>query len=248
MSQGKKNPLIEIDQIEEAWDHICPNTLVVLDIDNTLMEPTQQLGSCQWCQYLIEEKMKQGLPFQDALDQMLPIWEKIQYFTQVQPVEENSHKFIRDLSQKNISFVGLTGRDFKIFDCTVEQLKSIDIHFSDSPLWDQDVALKAPNFCAYKDGVIFSGPKNNKGDVLLRFFSHFSYQPERIIFIDDQHHFVANVQGVMEQHSIPFLGMRYAGVDSKVKQFNPDIANLQMKFFNKILSDEAAHHLSKHIH
>src|ERR1700730_17206948 len=40
--------IIETDLFEEVINHLSPNTIVFCDLDNTLIEASQQFGSVQW--------------------------------------------------------------------------------------------------------------------------------------------------------------------------------------------------------
>ena len=70
--------IIESSSIKEASFFLNGSTLLILDIDNTLIHTKQMLGSVQWCSFLIEQFLQQGLSLDAAVDRAIPRWEKIQ--------------------------------------------------------------------------------------------------------------------------------------------------------------------------
>ena len=57
--------------------------------------------------------------------------------------------------------------------------------------------------------------------------------------VDDRKKNLENIKRALG-NSIKFVGLRYNATDAKVHAFNPNIAEVQMRFFKKILTDEAA--------
>ncbi len=66
--------IIETPHFREILDYLKPNTLVVLDIDDTLLIPSQMLGRDVWYVQQLK-KHKQTLSDEDALDRALAEWE-----------------------------------------------------------------------------------------------------------------------------------------------------------------------------
>jgi hypothetical protein len=61
--------IIEINELKQAEKHIDRETLVIFDLDNTLMETSQTLGSNQWFEHRIDYYyVKKGQEHQNALE------------------------------------------------------------------------------------------------------------------------------------------------------------------------------------
>lgn len=55
-----------------------PGTLVVFDIDNTLIEPTVTLGSDQWFYWYVAELEAAGRTARRAVDEANDVWNRVQ--------------------------------------------------------------------------------------------------------------------------------------------------------------------------
>jgi len=53
--------IIESDKLSAVLDYITePETLVIFDLDNTLVRPEKELGSDEWFCHLVNKKMLEG--------------------------------------------------------------------------------------------------------------------------------------------------------------------------------------------
>ena len=60
------------------------------------------------------------------------------------------------------------------------------------------------------------------------------------VFINDKLTHLLPVEETCQERQVPFIGLRYSATDCKVSSFRPEIAQIQLEFYGKILSDEAA--------
>ena len=93
--------IIEVKQMQEMKTHLKPDTLIIFDIDNCLIEPKQLLGSDQWGSYQIEKYQKQGLSKEEACKKVQFEFTSIQNITEVAAVEKTTPAFIQELQKKN---------------------------------------------------------------------------------------------------------------------------------------------------
>src|SRR5262249_21763684 len=140
--------------------------VVVFDIDNTILEPIQTLGSDQWVDHLIERNKEAGLSVEKAVEAALRDWEQVQRVTEVRLVETQTVKLIRKLQFQNVATLALTARPSQLRSVTENQLASLDVRFD-------------------RYGVQFADGKN-KGLVLKDFLAKMGLAPRRLIFIDDK--------------------------------------------------------------
>jgi Protein of unknown function (DUF2608) len=231
-----------------------PDTLVVFDIDNTLIEPRQTLGSDQWLRAEITKQVAAGLQAGDvrsvaeakSQESVLAAWKKIQLVTEVSAVEPGTPSLIDQRQSEGIVMMGLTARPVDLADRTREQLSRVQIFLDHrAPLRD-DVKLKHegdPNLQAlYTRGILFGG-NHSKGDLLVRFLEsgRMTFRPKQILFIDDRAENVADVDHALDRYGkYPHTSYRYGALDAKVKGFDPAVAEVEWNHFQKILSDDEA--------
>ena len=221
----------EIRSMHEIHEEITPQTLVVFDIDNTLMSPTGNLGSDQWFFYLRHLYSLQGLSEKESLDKANLTWNKTQELISVKPVESDTPAWIQSLQKKGIKTMALTARSLDVAETTKKQLKSIHIQFTPTPPYSKALTLEktelhAPDPAMFTDGILLVGERNNKGLVLEAFLKKICYTPEKILFIDDKLKHVENMEKALTSLSIPYFGYRYAALDAHVEAFKAQFAEV----------------------
>ncbi len=234
--------IIEVSHFEEIKEYAQPDTLLILDIDNTLITTAQEVGSDQWFSHRRKWYFEQqGCDQQEALERALAEWEAVQNVTKVKPVEPQIPEIVKQL-QEHFVVMGLTTRGLGLATRTIYQLLDIDIDLSSSAMTAEDIPLLNPRAILFRQGVLFTSG-THKGKALLKLFNQLDFYPKRIVFINDKSNNLREVEVACEERGIPFLGLRYGFLDAKVKAFRADIANMQFNYFKKILSDHEAKQL-----
>lgn len=84
----------EILNINQLKSFIEEDTLILFDIDNTIMEPIQELCTDQW--FCSQRKVyeEQGMILSEALEKALEEWISVLHVTKVRPVENHVSTFI----------------------------------------------------------------------------------------------------------------------------------------------------------
>ncbi|MEI6243070.1 MAG: DUF2608 domain-containing protein, partial [Chlamydiota bacterium] len=143
---------------------------------------------------------------------------------------------VHESQKKGCPLLGLTVRnwDFSLF--TLEQLASVHISFQPT-LANKKMLFS--NDILFRDGILFT-TGFHKGKALLSFLQEISFIPKRIVMIDDSMKHLQNVEEVLQEKHIPFLGLHYRFPEGKVKRFSPAIADMEWKYMRKILSDDQA--------
>jgi hypothetical protein len=225
--------IIESDHLSVILDYISPlNTLVIFDIDNTLVHPTEELSSDEWFYYLVDKKMAEGFDHVTAVHYCLPAAVYAQFNVDVEPTEQGIPELIANLIDNNIAVMALSARSFFVADRTVEQLNNNNITFFIPDVSSADFVIPTTYPCFYKDYILFSGT-NDKGEILHYFFDIMDYHPETVIFIDDKMKNIVSVEKALEAHCIPFIGIRYSGCDDRVKNFDPAKSDAQWQELKK---------------
>src|SRR6187200_2380590 len=89
--------IIETAHFSDIVPYANSKTLILLDIDDTLLLPTQTLGTDIWFQYRFKQNLSKGLSDSLALEKAISDWEAIRMLTDVKVVEEGTASIIEDL-------------------------------------------------------------------------------------------------------------------------------------------------------
>lgn len=239
--------IIETPRFQEIISHVTPKTLVVLDIDDTLLIPNQTLGSDVWFLHRIKQHEQKGMPRSEAFSKALAEWESIRHLTQVKLVEEGTDKIIANLQAKGVACMGLTTQGLALATRTVEQLKSLNIDLSKSCPSKEDCYFINEHGVLFRHGILFTSG-TPKGQALLTLLEKVGYTPEHILFINDKATHLKDVEQAVEAAKLTFTGLRYSYSDKRVSEFRPEIAEVQWKHssFDRLLSDKEAEALLAH--
>lgn len=227
--------IIESDTVLEINNYLygdLKHTLVIFDIDNTLAAPKLEIGSDQWVDYLVHEKMKQGLDLQQAFNAVLPTYFHVQFKIAMHPVEDITPTFIKDLQTQGISVIAITARSIYVASRTLDQLDDMRVELGIQG-HTNELHLNMPIPCIYMDGVIFSG-NNDKGLVLIELLNTIDFKPSKIIFIDDKLKNITAVEYAAQKCGIEFVGIRYSRCDARVANFNAVKAQAELEILQQI--------------
>lgn len=236
--------IIEAPNFKDLNNYVTPNTLVILDIDDTLLIPTQSLGTDVWFRHRWNQYKVAGESASDALEKALAEWEGIRQLTQVKIVEEGTAAIIKNLQDKQITVMGLTTQGLALATCTIHNLASLDIILAKTAPSKDDYYFMNGEGVLYRQGILFTSG-TVKGVALVNYLDHINYRPKRIVFINDKATHLRDVEEVVTGRNIEFIGLRYAYSDERVNAFKPEIADIQWNHssFNHILTDAEAEEL-----
>lgn len=233
--------------ISEAFSEIIQGDVIVLDIDNTILGPTQTLGSDQWFGYNVGKFINSGESENQAIDHAISNWMLVQNVTRVSTIEKITPSLILMAQKKNVMVFALTARPIELGNTTINQLRSLGVRFKNN-----GISYSDGNSVEFNNGILFVGPKNNKGVVLSQFFRKLNIQPNRLIFIDDKEKHVKNMEEVFAKSGLNNINFRYGATDQKVKSFRSDVAEVEWEYFKNfgvLITDEVAEqiiHNSEH--
>lgn len=198
--------IFHINNIKELLTsrHIQFNSIVYWDLDNTVFQPTKELGSDQWFEnFYALSKSKLNASFQLAL--MIETYNAIQAHVDVTHVEPKTIQIIQRLNTIGIPQVFLTARNAKLAAITVRQLEQVGIKASEYPII----------FCDGRD----------KGEMLVKSLQE---KPAHIIMIDDKSKNIQHIEKAAAQRDIPFSGFVYNFLLEKVSQFDIGFSHFQL--------------------
>ena len=230
----------EIKSMAEVVPHINSRTFLVFDLDNTVLEPVQMLGSDQNFGYWVEQGMKRGLTKEQATDRAIQMASIVQPHSRVRAVEGRTPRFIATLQRTGLPVIALTARPGSWARGTLAQVASLNVDFRLAAPMLRNSRLKNGDFI---NGVYFLTKGSDKGQALIEFMNEAGLKPERILFVDDKLHNVEAVERALEKTPLEHISFRYGAADPRVAAFNPVIAEIQWREYLKtgrFLSDEEA--------
>ncbi len=219
----------EIKQISEVLSYINANQqqIVIFDIDNTLLCPAQDLGSDQWFSYHLKQHMHNGLDLATAVNLILPTYIHLQNHLELIPTEACLVENLKSIELACNHTICLTARSLGLVTRTCEQLAKNQLFFQVPEI--NHAKLSLPNHSLYQDGVLFCG-NNCKGTVLIKFLEACHFAPTQIILVDDKLYNLQAVEKQLSAFNIHFVGLRYAGCDERIANF--DSAKTQIELVN----------------
>lgn len=218
----------EIKSMKEILKEVDSQTLLVFDLDNTLMEPVQSLGSDQWYYYIIKKyKEADKLNDQEAYDKSDKVWNQTQWLIEVKAVEAITPEIIRNFQKRKIKMMGLTARTYDLSDITLKQLASVGIHLGQS-VSSQNLEFKLVDTAHFVDGIVFQGEHNSKGEVFVEFLKRVNLRPKKVVFVDDKQKHVNSMEKALGEAKIKYVGFRYGATDERVQRFNKDFEDYDL--------------------
>ena len=236
----KKSVIQENENIRDMLQHITHNSAVVLDLDNTVIEPVQELGSDQWFVTVLNYACKISVDKADAAEAVVDIYHAVQHHTRVQAVEQNVIFIIKALQDIGIPIFALTARGYPILETTLRQLREVGINFSRQ--WSDGLTYlnigNVSNSACFSQGIIFCNG-NEKGKCLNAFFKTADFYPQHVVMVDDKEKYLKCVKSIVENYGGDFVGLRYSYLDRKVASLEIEKATEQLT--------EMYHKLPEHV-
>lgn len=234
--------IIETPQFREIVSHLTPETLIVLDIDDTLLIPVQMLGCDEWFNFRINQHQAQGMAFPRALEKSVAEWEAVRHLTQMEIVEPGIDEIIASLQQNKYCIMGMTSQGLALATRTSQQLEvnHIDLSLTAPCSEDQFFTVHGQGML-FRKGVLFTAG-SPKGEGLFTFLDKIGFVPRRILFINDKGKYLQDVENFSMKRDVEFIGLRYSYSDARKNAFRPEVAELQFSHstFTHLLSDEEA--------
>lgn len=214
----------EIKSFNEALPYIDQDTLLVFDVDNTLITPTTAIGSDQWFYCLYDVYGKKPLENRGLDKKLMDFWNQVQSKIQVRPVEKLGPEFVRQQQAQGIKMMALTARTSDILSVTIQQLASIGVHLEKNTIFSGVMKLSkkllgTADTAFFNHGVLSVGESNSKGSVFTQFLKKLKFTPKKVVYIDDREKHVKTMEAELGKMKIPYFGFRYGALDQEVKDF-----------------------------
>jgi Protein of unknown function (DUF2608) len=234
--------IVETKHFKEITSYVTPETLVLVDIDDTLLITHQMLGCDEWFKYRIEKYQKEGLSFSGALEKTLAESEAVRHLTQMHLVESGTDKIIQSLQEKGVCVMGLTIQGLALATRTSQHLQANGIDLKQNALSKQDQLFPVHGHSMiYRNGILFTSG-SSKGEAISALLDKMDVHPKRIVLIDDKATNLADVEQMAKKRQVEFVGLRYSYSDAKKAAFRPEVTEVQFSqsTFDHLLTDEEA--------
>lgn len=228
--------IVEMKHFREINSYIdSTETLIVFDIDNTLLEANGHLGSVAWGDYVASDLESKGISKEEAQEVVSVLWRAVQPHISVKPVDREAAAVIRDIQGCKVKMMCLTARTPQEVTHTLKQLDSIGIDMKVMAPVKEDTEINTLNRLAYyTHGILFATPLNKKSEVFTAFVKRHKLPFKKVVFVDDKLHHVQDMKEALSQEGIECIPIHFTGADEHVRQFDPAAAELQWKNFQKI--------------
>lgn len=231
--------VVEIKYISELEKYIKDNSVIIFDIDNTVMEPIQEMGNDQWFNHRLSFHKDNGHNEEESLEKALFEWTAVRYLTDMKLVEPHTASLIRDLQNKGKVVFALTTQAPGLALRTIHQLNSLGIHFEKTAPSKDAFTLEKDGTCFYHLGVLFTSGAH-KGEIIQKFFEYLKWKPGHVVCINDKASHLKPIDLTCKEIKVPFVGLRYGYLDEKVQSFRKDVADTQFNNLRKLLTDQEA--------
>jgi FMN phosphatase YigB (HAD superfamily) len=240
----------EVKSMKEVQNHVTPDSVVVFDLDNTVLEAKQMLGSDQFFGFLVKRAEEAGLQGKDPKKLASLQATNIQPVSEVQFVEEMTLDWVKQLQRQKIKVIALTARPPAWAKETLKQVASLGLDFQQTAPSLPSQTREIGSGAHYEKGVIFLPSGFEKGKALKEFLKRTHLKPVKIIFLDDKLYNVESVDSAMLANGVESQAFRYGAADEKVNSFDPRVANFQYHYFllhQVFLSDEETERKLAHV-
>lgn len=239
--------IVETKHFKEIHSHLSPGTLVILDIDDTLLVPVQMLGCDEWFTRRLALHKKEGMSAAASLEASLAEWLAVRHLTEMEMVESGTHEIVRTIQNQGYTVMALTTQDVALATRTKLHLLEHEIDLTHkAPSKEEHYLNVDGRGVLFSSGILFTGGCH-KGRALFGLLEKLGYTPQRILFINDKLTHLQSLEETAKQKSVEFIGLRYGYSDARKAAYNEEIADYQFTHstFSRILSDEEAKkHLS----
>ncbi len=235
VSSTPKSLLIDSDQIANFIDDTesllltKPNTLIVLDIDDTIYESAMQLGTPTWFYGMIRHLREQGIKRERVSTVLSDIDFKIQPHMRVNVIENELVDAIASWQKRAKRVVALTSRPDFLASATQNQLSSVGIQFHD-PIFPCIEARWNKGHGAFINGVLHVN-ELRKSSVLEHFIDALEKcggEVNAIAHADDQKKYVREIEELAQKRKLDFLGIIYGRAIHK-REFDIHKANQELE-------------------
>lgn len=234
-----------IKDLEACIDQADADTLLILDVDYTLLQPLSsafQYGNFKNNSEFVKKAMQQ-------VSKNL----KSEFSTAIvtasgsQLIDENTPQVLKKFEQKGTRILALsailTGKwkqikdimEWRISALSKAQLQLTNFGFNSTYQFKEFPSYRG-NYPEIKGGVLLTnGEQVSKHDALEALFNKINWRPKKIIFVDDTRALVEDMATYAQKNKISFKGFEYKG--ARKAEFVPISKQEFESEWNRIIAD-----------
>lgn len=215
---------------EKALENIDSQTLVMFDVDETLIVPKDAISK-PCVRGVLNELVKEVLE-KEALGEHL--YSLMYLKMEFEIVDPQVVQVIKALQSKNIKTIAFTrmntgrcGAIPSMEDWRLKQLKDHGIDFSPAFPQFEELSIGSEKPSLFKQGVLCAN-RQDKGPVFMGFLKAIQWKPEKVLFIDNRLDYLESVEASLKHSGIEFLGFHYIEVELRPCLVNKEMAAFQL--------------------
>lgn len=232
-----------VNQIIEIITTLKPGDWLVVDVDNTIIMPTDDIfKSNSPDKYFIDTLKKQS---HKNLETNLSKW---RLKRKIQLVENNWPEILNAAKTKGIFVYALTQIDTGSYGIIQslekwrsDELEKMNLVFSNYAEANIEILLAGKSCATIYNGIMFTGD-NKKSEVLNAFIAKHATKPKHIVFVDDRTEQVHDIENWCTQNHITVSALHYRVCENITGNVNFARSTLQLNSFENgnWLSDSEA--------
>lgn len=244
VSRAPVSNIKQIDSFEQAvaaLNATDKNSLVLFDVDDTLIEPAsivlrpqirENVAYLPWLKELIDKTFKEA---KKSEDYYFSIWKTMEVPVLIEP---DIVHIIRSLQDRHVKVLALTalrtGADYiipSLPEWRFNKLKQVGIDFAKADLPDmtfKELPASNAQYPVLYHGLLCTAGVT-KDAVLGAFLDRVHWKPNKVVFFDDNMKRVEQVAQEMHKRGIPFQGYQYRGGDLMPGKLDKEVATMQFK-------------------
>lgn len=243
--------ITEINEITAVKDYLKPDSVIFLNVGDTLFSPSSMLADNQWRRYFVERAQKL-LPESEAARLIDKVKAIIVEQIPKLPPEEITPKFIQELQSKKIPVLGFTQRCISTSyapnngQITSQHLLRMNIDLNKTMTY-----FFLPEYIhrehAFKFGMLFTN-KNPAGPGIVELLNLSGKKVSHVIVVDNEVEPLEEVVTTLKGNGIESQGLRYARLDAFKRTFDPVLGTIEFLYFldrQMLLSDEQAQQIKR---
>lgn len=231
-------------------------SLLLLDLDNTVLTYAHSLGTDQWFDYALKKQAQTSNDPETAKKQVIDFYLSVIpniRLEDVHSVEPMTPQRINELQAAGFKVLALTSRGSYLQEATLTQLEHLNIDLNQPPYQNLTKILSLGPESVMHNGIIMAGGKD-KGKCLLE---SGVVLPETIVMYDDKLSNLEKVRVAIKRYNeehlaldpdfMPrkFIGIRYGRLDHRIQNLNEKIVEIQTQTYGGVLPDELAQAILK---
>lgn len=217
-------PVHHIETIDSVYQYINAETLMIFDLDNTILEPDNpvHLGSDQWFRNLLEQGKHVLSDEKEVLRQAIIIRNAVHQRLNFRAIEAGTVPLINSILQHYHPFIVMTSRGPSIRSITEIQLHHVGLEL-----------------IVNRNAIVYGNGKS-KGILFNELGNIIPHNIKSIVMVDDDINHLISVKNACHPN-FNFIGLRYGYLDKKIGDFKQLIPACSLELLNmcKLFGDSA---------